>query len=204
MAGDEKTVVRRHFAKLTQAIQDPLHLAHELYQEGILAQSLIGQIRGMNDRTHKNSVLMEAVHDQVTTPTRFHQFLAILKEEESLASIAMSMQSLYGKLNTLEFEILFERLTNHTDHTPFKVTCGVSWAFQSQCSQHLAEHTIYVHQLTLIHRQLSNADTWLYSMKKTWSPLSNTIFTEKTFTDCLLVWGVICVKFPVFDNRKVA
>lgn len=101
MAGDEKTVVRKHFAKLTQTVQDPLHLAHELYQEGILAQSLIGQIRGMNDRTHKNSVLMEAVHDQVTTPTRFQQFLAILKKEESLASIAVSMQSLYGKLSTI-------------------------------------------------------------------------------------------------------
>ena len=38
MAGNERVVVRRHFAKLTQAVQDPLHLAHELYQEGILAQ----------------------------------------------------------------------------------------------------------------------------------------------------------------------
>ena len=102
MAGNERVVVRRHFAKLTQAVQDPLHLAHELYQEGILAQSLIGQIRGMNDRTtHKNSLLMEAVHDQVTTPTRFHQFLDILKKEESLASTALSMQSLYGKLNKI-------------------------------------------------------------------------------------------------------
>ena len=97
MASIEKTVVQKHFSKLAQAVQDPLHLAHELYQEGILTQTLIGRIRGMSDKLEKNSLLMETVLDQTSTPERLQQFLAILKRDATLISITESMQSLYGK-----------------------------------------------------------------------------------------------------------
>ena len=94
MASIEETVVQKHFSKLAQAVQDPLHLAHELYQEGILTQTLIGRIRGMSDRLEKNSLLMETV---LSTPERLQQFLAILKRDATLISITESMQSMYGK-----------------------------------------------------------------------------------------------------------
>ena len=88
----EVQVLRQHFAKLCQGIQDPLNLAVQLYSEGVITKTVLGCIRNTSG-TEKELILLEAVSDQVAIePGKFTIFLNLLSKEAHLSSLAHSME----------------------------------------------------------------------------------------------------------------
>ena len=99
----EKTVeaktMRKHYADLTQAIQDPLRLAANLYSENLIARNVLDStIESPHTKVEKTMHLLQAVSDQIANnPEDFHSFLAVLRKDSSLEVTAMLMSSTYSK-----------------------------------------------------------------------------------------------------------
>ena len=88
----EVRVLRQHFAKLCQGIQNPLKLGVQLYSNGVITDTVLTRIRSASG-TEKGLVLLGAVRDQFAIePGKFEAFLSLLSEEPNLSSLADSMK----------------------------------------------------------------------------------------------------------------
>ena len=88
----EARVLRQHFAKLCQGIQNPLNLGIKLYSNGVITDAVLTRIRDTSG-IEKGLVLVEAVRNQVAVdPGKFEDFLSLLSEEPHLSSLADSME----------------------------------------------------------------------------------------------------------------
>ena len=88
----EVRVLRQHFAKLCQGIQNPLKLGVQLYSNGVITDTVLTHIRSASG-TEKGLVLLGAVRDQVAVePGKIDAFLSLLSEEPNLSSLADSMK----------------------------------------------------------------------------------------------------------------
>ena len=106
-----KNVLRRHFADLARAISEPLDVASELFQGGIVSQPLLSRIRDVNaPKLDKNTLLLEAVIDQVADDTmRFDTFLTILRRDAPLLPIVESMETaMWGRPRALQPQVRVE------------------------------------------------------------------------------------------------
>ena len=91
--------LKEHFSDLSNAVQNPLGLAANLYSAGIIDQLILEQIAESPVKTkqEKNVLLLKAVSSQVSQkPEVFERFLEILKKESYLDHITTAM-ALEGK-----------------------------------------------------------------------------------------------------------
>lgn len=95
----EAKTMRKHYADLTKAIQDPLGLASELYSADVIARSILDSaLESTNPKVEKAMHLLQAVSDQIAiNPKDFHCFLAVLKKDSSLQATAELISSTYRK-----------------------------------------------------------------------------------------------------------
>ena len=95
----EAKTIRKHYADLTKAIQDPLGLASELYSADVIARRILDSaLESTNPKVEKAMHLLQAVSDQIAVnPKDFHCFLAVLKKDPSLQAIAELISSTYRK-----------------------------------------------------------------------------------------------------------
>ena len=95
----EAKIIRKHYADLTKAVQDPLGLAAELYSANVIARSILDSTMvSTHTKVEKVMYLLQAVSDRITiNPKDFHCFLAVLKKDSSLQEMAELMNSTYSK-----------------------------------------------------------------------------------------------------------
>ena len=95
----EARTMRKHYADLTKAIQNPLGLASELYSADVIARSILDSILESScTKVEKTMHLLQAVSDQITSnPKAFYCFLAVLKKDSSLQATAELISSTYRK-----------------------------------------------------------------------------------------------------------
>ena len=95
----EAKTMRKHYADLTQAIQDPLRLAAKLYSENVIARNVLDStIESPHTKVEKAMYLLQAVSDQIAiNPKDFHCFLNVLKKDSSLQAAAELINSTYSK-----------------------------------------------------------------------------------------------------------
>ena len=88
---------RKHYAKLAEAIQNPLSLANQLFSEEIITSEVKERMRSpLLSRVGKNSGLLSAVEIRIKTdPSIFPVLLSSLKDDASLWPLVESMQSKY-------------------------------------------------------------------------------------------------------------
>lgn len=91
--------MRKHYADLTQAIQDPLGLAAKLYSENVIARNVLDStLESTCTKVQKTMHLLQAVSDQIAiNPKEFHSFLTVLKKDSSLQAAAELINSTYSK-----------------------------------------------------------------------------------------------------------
>ena len=84
-----------HYAKLVDAIQDPLHLAAQLFSRSIITSAVKDRMNvSALARMEKNSELLSAVEAKIRTDqSTFRVFLSALKEDHTLLSLVESMES---------------------------------------------------------------------------------------------------------------
>ena len=95
----EARTMRKHYADLTKAIQNPLGLASELYSADVIARNILDStLESTNPKVEKTMHLLQAVSDQIiTNPQEFHCFLAVLRKDSSLQATAELISSTYRK-----------------------------------------------------------------------------------------------------------
>ena len=88
---------RKHYAKLAEAIQQPLSLANQLFSKEIITSEVKERMRvPLLSRLDKNSELLSAVEIRIKTdPSVFPLLLSSLKDDASLRPLVESMQSKY-------------------------------------------------------------------------------------------------------------
>ena len=120
----EAKTMRKHYADLTQAIQDPLRLAAKLYSENVIARNVLDStIESPHTKVEKTMHLLQAVSDQIAiNPQDFNCFLTVLKKDPSLQAAAELINSTYSKSLAL-----------------LPVTCGACWP-------HYSSHTSLTHR----------------------------------------------------------
>ena len=91
----EHFIFRKYFARLFDAIQDPVFLAAELYSRGIIPREVL-------ERTHlfsltkleKNSALLSAVETHIRVNSQaFHEFISALNEDISMEFLVERIRS---------------------------------------------------------------------------------------------------------------
>jgi len=95
----EAKTVRKHYADLTLAIQDPNRLAAQLYSDGVIARGVLDStLASGSTRFDRSMYLLQVVSDQITAdPKIYHDFVAILRKDSSLQTTADLMNTTYGK-----------------------------------------------------------------------------------------------------------
>ena len=93
----EAKTMRKHYADLTKAIQDPLGLASELYSASVIARNVLDSaLESPNPKVEKTMHLLQAVSDQITiNPKDFHCFLTVRRKDSSLQATAELISSTY-------------------------------------------------------------------------------------------------------------
>ena len=95
----EAKTMRKHYADLTKAIQNPLGLASELYSANVIARNILDStLESSCTKVEKTMHLLQAVSDQITVnPKDFHCFLDVLRKDSSLQATAELISSTYRK-----------------------------------------------------------------------------------------------------------
>lgn len=95
----EAKTMRKHYADLTLAIQDPNRLAAQLYSDDVIARGVLDSTIGSSSgRFDKSMYLLQVVSDRITAdPKVYHDFVAILRKDSSLQTTADLMNTTYGK-----------------------------------------------------------------------------------------------------------
>ena len=86
--------LKKYFSNLSNAVQNPLGLATNLFSVDVIDQSILEQIAESPVKTkqEKNVLLLNAVSSQVSQkPEVFERFLEILKKESYLDHITTAM-----------------------------------------------------------------------------------------------------------------
>ena len=93
----EAKTMRKHYADLTQAMQDPLGLAAKLYSENVIARNVLDStLESSCTKVQKTMHLLQAVSDQIAiNPKEFHCFLAVMRKDSSLQAAAELISSTY-------------------------------------------------------------------------------------------------------------
>ena len=90
----ESDVLREHYDKLYEIIQDADALAMQLYSKGLIARSRRSDIQDSSRQSEKNKLLLDAVERVVTADhTKLHEFMEVLGDEPYLEAIVESMTS---------------------------------------------------------------------------------------------------------------
>ena len=91
----EYFIFRKHYARLCVAIQDPLHLAIQLYSRGIITHAVKERLVVLDLSTsEKNSALLSAVGIQIQTNSQaFHEFISALNEDITMRFLVESIRS---------------------------------------------------------------------------------------------------------------
>ena len=99
--------IRKHFADLLIAIQDPAVLAAELYAADIIVRTLLESVRDTPTiRTDKTSKLLGAVSDHVSLkPDDFETFLGILRSKTPLMGIVKELEASYHSCKLWTFSL---------------------------------------------------------------------------------------------------
>ena len=95
----EAKTIRKHYADLTQAIQDPNRLAAQLYSDDVIARGVLDStLVSSSTRFDKSMCLLQVVSDRITAdPKVYDEFIAILRKDSSLQTTADLMNTTYGK-----------------------------------------------------------------------------------------------------------
>ena len=95
----EAKTMRKHYADLTKAIQDPLGLAAELYSADVIAKKVLDStIESSHTKVEKTMHLLQAVSGQIAiNPEDFCCFLAVMRKDSSLQAAAELISSTYRK-----------------------------------------------------------------------------------------------------------
>ena len=91
--------MRKHYADLTLAIQDPNRLAAQLYSDDVIARGVLDStLASSSTRSDKSMCLLQVVSDRITAdPKVYHDFIAILRKDSSLQTTADILNTTYGK-----------------------------------------------------------------------------------------------------------
>ena len=123
----EAKTMRKHYADLTQAIQDPLRLAVKLYSEDVISRGVLDSTRESKDTTFQKSMyLLQVVSDKITAdPKVFHDFIGILRNlDSSLQAVAeLVISTYYGKVYTVH-SISESVVTYGSDRRPARLVAG--------------------------------------------------------------------------------
>ena len=91
----EYRTFREHYARLAQAIQNPLYLATHLFTRNIIDSSILQRVNTLGFTTFQdaNTLLTAVLGKLQTDPRMFSEFLLALKEDPSMQLLVESMES---------------------------------------------------------------------------------------------------------------
>ena len=95
----EQQAFREVYVELLEAIQDPVHLAANLYSAGMLQLAVRAEMTTLGvSRFEKNEKLLTAVESQIkTTPQKFTRFLSVLSRDSDMKPLVEKLQNAYER-----------------------------------------------------------------------------------------------------------
>ena len=90
----------KHFSELVEALQDPSQMGDLLFSKGFIGSGMFDELITCNmSRQMKNRRLLLAVESIIKhNPTKFQEFLDILRREGAHEYLAQRLQSSLGEL----------------------------------------------------------------------------------------------------------
>ena len=100
----EQQAFRKVYGELVEAIQDPVHLAGNLYSAGLIQMAVRTEMTTLGvSRIDKNEKLLTAVESQIkATPQEFARFLSVLSRDSSMEPLVEKLQNAYSEVQNLE------------------------------------------------------------------------------------------------------
>ena len=100
----EQQAFRKVYGELVEVIQDPVHLAGNLYSAGLIQMAVRTEMTTLGvSRIDKNEKLLTAVESQIkTTPQEFARFLSVLSRDSSMEPLVEKLQNAYSEVQNLE------------------------------------------------------------------------------------------------------
>ena len=98
----ESCCLREHYDQLIRGIQDPSSLTDTLFARGLISDTVRDEAHQIPSRAEKCRKLLSAVECKlVIEPDTFEVFVAILKEEPTLAILSDRLKAAYGEYAVL-------------------------------------------------------------------------------------------------------
>ena len=101
MASLSSETIRKCTAEINQALAynvDLVWFANRLYAEGFITQDQQSKVNSTSDKSTMANMLMNSVMSQVKiTPSKYNDFIRILKEERALNFVVQRLEKTYGK-----------------------------------------------------------------------------------------------------------
>ena len=89
---------KRHFADLSESIQDPATLASRLYSADMLSRERRNNISSLQLPVEQIGQLLDAVEGQIKVDSRnFYKFVDVLEEESTMCHLCDKMKLTYGE-----------------------------------------------------------------------------------------------------------
>ena len=89
---------KRHFANLSDTIQDPTTLASRLYSADMVSRERRNNIGSLQLLVEQIGQLLDAVEGQIKVDSQnFYKFLEVLEEESTMCHLCNKMRSTCGK-----------------------------------------------------------------------------------------------------------